>query len=90
MLSIFLVLGVAAFLAGAFSQPVRAVEGMSYNSDGLMALYDSKERSLRAIKDLELDYSMNKISPEEYERSRQELSLEVAGILEEINSHERH
>jgi hypothetical protein len=45
------------------------------------ALLDSKERSLRAIKDLELDFKMGKISREDYQISRNELSLEVAQVL---------
>lgn len=89
VLSMLLALLVGAFLTGAFFEPAFAGDSVLPGSDALRALYDSKERSLRAIKDLELDYSMGKISPEDFERSKQELSLEVAVILDEIRRHEQ-
>lgn len=51
-------------------------------------LLDSKERALRAMKDLELDFTMGKVSREDYDRSHVELSHEVARILQELRSHE--
>jgi hypothetical protein len=48
------------------------------------SLSDGKERALRALKDLELDQSMGKISDEDFTRAKQELTRELAGILEEV------
>lgn len=56
--------------------------------DATRRLLDSKERALRAIKDLELDFGMGKVSKEDYDRSYSELSLEVGRILEELRRHE--
>ena len=50
-------------------------------------LLDSKERSLRALKDLELDYTMGKVSQDDFEKAKAEISLEVAKILEELRHH---
>lgn len=52
------------------------------NSRGI--LLDVKERSLRTLKDLELDYAMGKLSREDYEQGKQSISLEIAGILGEL------
>jgi hypothetical protein len=49
-----------------------------------IALLDRKERSLRAIKDLDLDFKMGKLSQLDYEASRNELSLEVAEMLSKL------
>ena len=48
------------------------------------ALLDAKERSLRAIKDLELDFSMGKLSQDDFDRSKEALSLELLSILDRI------
>ena len=50
------------------------------------ALLDAKERSLRAIKDLELDFSMGKVSQDDFERSREALSLELISILDRVKN----
>jgi hypothetical protein len=50
-------------------------------------LADSKERGLRALKDLDLDYAMGKLSKDDYEQSRQSLTGEVAAILTELKGH---
>lgn len=50
----------------------------------VVALLDRKERSLRAIKDLDLDFKMGKISSDDYQLSRNELSLEVAQVLAKL------
>jgi len=55
--------------------------------DSLRALLDSKERSLRSLKDLELDHAMGKVSDEDFETSRRNLSLEIGALLEEIKRH---
>ena len=50
-------------------------------------LSDSKERGLRALKDLDLDYAMGKLSKDDYEQSREILTGEVAAILTELKGH---
>ncbi len=57
-------------------------------SDGpLGPLLDAKERALRAIKDLEMDFSMGKLSQEDFDQSRRTLASEVAAILADIERH---
>jgi hypothetical protein len=58
-------------------------------SASLLALRDKKERALRSLKDLELDFAMGKVSAEDFESSKQALSLEAAAILEELSQHEQ-
>lgn len=54
-------------------------------SDGALGpLLDAKERALRSLKDLELDFSMGKLSRDDFEQSRRALSAEVAAILGDI------
>jgi len=48
-------------------------------------LLDAKERALRSLKDLEFDFTMGKVSRDDYERSYAELSHEVALILRELS-----
>ena len=50
----------------------------------LRDLLDEKERTLRALKDLELDHAMGKITSEELEPARRALALEAGRLLEEI------
>jgi hypothetical protein len=47
-------------------------------------LLDAKERALRSIKDLEMDFSMGKLSQEDFEQSKTSLTAEVATILANI------
>ncbi len=62
------------------------VAGPEFNTP--RRLRDAKERTLRALKDLELDHQMGKISREDFERSSQELSQELAQILNDMPNHE--
>ncbi len=55
--------------------------------DSLRSLLDTKERLLRSLKDLELDHSTGKVSDEDYQGARRDLSLEVGRVLSEIQSH---
>jgi len=54
-----------------------------------LALMDEKERGLRAIKDLDLDFTMGKLSKEDFEQARASLSMDVARILNELKSFNR-
>jgi hypothetical protein len=47
-------------------------------------LLDAKERALRSLKDLEMDFSMGKLSQDDFEQSRRSLTAEVAAILADI------
>lgn len=62
-------------------------ESAGASVDAVGRLLDSKERSLRAIKDLELDFAMGKVSKEDFDRSYAELSGEVGVILQELRRH---
>jgi len=75
--------GVALFLVAPFYNPAADNSTVESAVGGASALLDSKERALRALKDLELDRSMGKVSEEDFARSKEELLREVATILEE-------
>ena len=53
-------------------------------SSASQALVDEKERSLRAIKDLELDFAMGKLSRDDYEVAKMELSADASAVLQKI------
>ncbi len=55
--------------------------GAAVQPGALGPLLDAKERALRAIKDLEMDLSMGKLSRDDFEQSRCALTTEVAAIL---------
>jgi len=74
---------VALFLVAPFYDPALGSSASGAPVGVAPALLDSKERALRALKDLELDRSMGKVSEEDFAKSRQELLREVATILEE-------
>lgn len=88
VLSLVLSLVLGLFLAAPLAETVGsgALQDGERN-DRSARLMDSKERALRALKDLELDYSMGKVSQADFERSKQELSREVAVVLEELRRH---
>ncbi len=62
-----------------------AAGGAADNRENI--LFDSKERGLRALKDLDLDYAMGKLSKDDYEQSRESLTRDVAAILTELKGH---
>jgi hypothetical protein len=66
---------------------VPAEDGNGVVSSRLIELTDAKERSLRAIKDLELDFAMGKIAASEYEATRNELVSEASHALQELKRH---
>ncbi len=68
-------------------EPALAVEARLHDGGPLRDLLDEKERTFRALKDLELDFSMGKISAEELEPARRALVLEAGKLLEEIKRH---
>jgi hypothetical protein len=90
VLSLALSLLIGLYLARPFFEAAYAGESSTAEVESLQSLQDSKERSLRAIKDLELDYSMGKVSREDFDRAKTELSIEVAGVLEELRRHGQH
>lgn len=73
----------ALFLVAPYFDPALAVESEGSDVGGKQAIRDSKERALRAIKDLEFDRSMGKVSEEDFSRAKEELLREAAAILEE-------
>lgn len=50
------------------------------------ALLDQKERCLQVIKDLDLDFETGKISPDEHEHMRAQISFELSQILARLDS----
>jgi hypothetical protein len=89
ILSIMLSLSLAFFLAAPLAE-VAGAAGLDSNKahDRVGRLLDAKERALRALKDLELDYNMGKVSQDDFERSKHELTREVGQLLEELRRHE--
>lgn len=86
--SLMLSLVVVWCIAAPFFEPA-LTQGGAQDAFGVVgSLRDSKERALRSLKDLELDYSMGKVSKDDFEESKGVLSLEVARILEELQRQE--
>lgn len=81
----------AAILAFALIKPLfepaLGAEAELGGDSALWGLLDEKERTLRALKDLDVDFSMKKISAEEFEPARRALTLEAGRLLEEIKRH---
>ncbi len=80
-LSVLVCLGVAWLLISPFF--------MEYKSSSLIAdvdesLFDQKERCIRLIKDIELDFQTGKLTEQEYESIKSTQYLELAGILNQL------
>lgn len=82
--SVILSLLVAWYVIAPLLEPALNRRGAQGAGDSIDALLDRKERALRSIKDLELDFEMGKLSQEDFDRSKAALSVEAAAILEEI------
>jgi|LauGreDrversion4_2_1035121.scaffolds.fasta_scaffold1340902_2 hypothetical protein len=88
VLSLVLSLGVGLYLLAPFFESRGGLaEEQSVAAESVGRLVDSKERALRELKDLELDFNMGKISREDYERAKDEISIEVGRVLEKLRSH---
>ena len=87
--SAILAVCLAYFFVKPFFEPALSASVEISGHDSLRALLDSKERALRALKDLELDYSMGKVGAEDFETSRKELTAAAGRILEDIKRHGR-
>lgn len=87
--SLILSLLVAWFVLSPLFEPAMPNSGALSESGALGPLLDAKERGLRALKDLELDFSMGKLSPDDFEQSKRSLNAEVATVLADIERHER-
>lgn len=74
---------VAFFLVAPYFDPALVGNSASPSANSRQSSLDSKERALRALKDLELDRSMGKISEEDFAKAKGDLMREVAVILEE-------
>jgi hypothetical protein len=79
----------AFFLVAPYFDPAFAGNSHDSAAGSTRSLLDTKERALRAVKDLEFDKSMGKVSEEEFTKARQELLQEVAAILEETRGRAR-
>lgn len=77
----------AFFLVKPLFEPALSAEAELRSNTALRNLLDEKERTLRALKDLETDFSMGKVSAEELEPARRALALEAGKLLEEIKRH---
>jgi hypothetical protein len=63
-------------------QPGRA--SLVLEDDKLVELLGRKDATLQAIKDLEFDYRVGKISQEDYERLDQRLRRQAIGLMQQI------
>jgi hypothetical protein len=82
--SLILSLFVVWFVLSPLFEPAVPSYLANPGDGALGALLDAKERALRSIKDLEMDFSMGKLSQDDFEQSRRALSSEVAAILARI------
>jgi hypothetical protein len=89
-LSLLLSLFLGAFLISPLYEGRGVLEGAAGHSlgDARGRLLDTRERLLRAIKDLELDRAMGKVSADDFERGKSELTQEVARVMQELRGHE--
>jgi hypothetical protein len=79
---------VVALLLGPHLVAQRVTGSDPYNqlqSQGDSDLYDRKERLVRLLKDLELDFSTSKLSVEEHSRMREPLLTELSLVLKQID-----
>jgi hypothetical protein len=83
-----LVFGAAWFLVTPLGESVLSMPEVEGLRGARTALLDAKERAVRALKDLELDFAMGKMSAEDFEQGKRGLTLEVAGILKELKADE--
>jgi hypothetical protein len=72
------------FLLAPLFEPALSFPQSEDASDHRTSLLDAKERSVRALKDLELDFAMGKVGAEDFEHAKRALSAEVAGVLQEL------
>jgi hypothetical protein len=81
-----------ALMAWFLVSPLFESGSSAAQSNGLEAervsLLDTKERAVRALKDLELDFAMGQVGPEDFEQSKRALTVEVASILQKLREHE--
>lgn len=79
---------VVAFLLGPHLEAQSVSSFDPYNQlqgQGDSDLYDRKERLVRLLKDLELDFSTAKLSVEEHSRMREPLLTELSLVLKQID-----
>jgi hypothetical protein len=82
--SLILSLFVVWFVLSPLFEPVIPNYGKLATPGALVPLLDAKERALRSIKDLEMDFSMGKLSQEDFDQSKRSITAEVAAILADI------
>ena len=85
--SLVLSLLVVWYVLGPLFESALPNYGAAVQPGTLGPLLASKERALRSLKDLEMDFSMGKLSQEDFDQSKRSISTEVAEILAEIRKH---
>ena len=86
MASILICLGLSSIIAFLLVRAhTRGLLETTEASGAVQSLLDRKERALQVLKDLELDYSTQRLSKEEYDESRERLISEAAATLDEID-----
>ncbi len=63
----------------------RGILEKASRTEAVQTLLDRKERALQVLKDLELDYSTQRLSKAEYDESRERLVSEAAATIDEID-----
>ncbi len=66
----------------------QSIEGTAQFTEktDLMLLHDQKNRVVHMLRDLELDFSTSKLSKDEYESIKNELSFDLSEILKKIDN----
>lgn len=88
--SIFILLAILLLVAIFLSQPFFEQEEKSTNPESEYShLLAERERLLDRIQELDFDYSLDKISDDDYQQARTSLVHETAGIMRKIDQIEK-
>ena len=88
--SILIILALFLLTALVLVQPFfgNATETQSENEGRYVALLAERERAIQALQELEFDYELGKIPPEDYPTLRKKLLARGAEVLRKLDAHE--
>jgi hypothetical protein len=83
---IILIVGAAYWIVSPLLRPVRSEDTSdTRREEALLQLEMRKEVALSAVKELEFDLNMGKISDEDYEALKEQYANDAAGYMKEID-----
>ncbi|MEK6223327.1 MAG: zinc ribbon domain-containing protein [Thermodesulfobacteriales bacterium] len=71
--------------SGAQGNDFPVMSGVKTTAEKLKSLDNQKEALFSAIRDIDFDYSLGKLSKEDYEELKSKYKLEAAGVLKEMD-----